>query len=96
LDGTVFAETLRTPGKFALNAAYSRLAEVVKSVSLRELRPARGAHTRRLAQIQERLAHGGRAVRGLTTHQAKGGEWDVVGVPDGRGTTDARPPALRH
>jgi len=95
LDGTVVAETLRTPGKFALNAAYSRLVEVVKSVSLRELQPARGAHTRRLAQIQE-LAHGGRAVPGLTTHQAKGGEWDVVGVPDGRGTADARPPALRH
>ena len=49
-------------------------------MSLRELRPGRGAHTRRLAQIQERFAHGGRAAPGLTTHQAKGGEWDVVGV----------------
>jgi DNA helicase-2/ATP-dependent DNA helicase PcrA len=74
------SEMLRTSGKPALRAAYGRLVEIVKTVSPRTLRPAHKSHTDRLALVQERLAHGGRPVPGLTTHQAKGGEWDMVGV----------------
>ena len=74
------AEALRTPGKTALKAAYGRLVEVVGTVSPRDLRAAHQAHTHRLALVQERLAHTGRPVPGLTAHQAKGGEWTTVGV----------------
>ncbi len=74
------AETLRSGGRKAVTAAYDELVEVVCQVSPRRLRPAHPAHTGRLALIQERLAYSGRPVPGLTTHQAKGGEWDQVGV----------------
>jgi DNA helicase-2/ATP-dependent DNA helicase PcrA len=74
------AEELRTTGKNTLNTAYGRLIEIVRTVSPRNLRPAHQAHTHRLRLVQDRLAHPGRPVPGLTTHQAKGGEWDTVGV----------------
>ena len=74
------SETLRSGGRVAVTAAYHELVEVVSHVSPRRLRPAHPAHTSRLALVQERLAYPGRPVPGLTTHQAKGGEWDQVGV----------------
>jgi DNA helicase-2/ATP-dependent DNA helicase PcrA len=74
------AAMLRIRGRPALNAAYNRLLEIVRTVSPRTLRPAHHSHTHRLALIQDRLAHPGRPVPGLTTHRAKGGEWDAVGV----------------
>jgi DNA helicase-2/ATP-dependent DNA helicase PcrA len=74
------AETLQAGGKPALTTAYDQLVAVVGTVSPRKFRAAHHAHTKRLAQIQERLVHPGRPVPGLTTHQAKGGEWPVVGV----------------
>ncbi|HUZ54394.1 MAG TPA: UvrD-helicase domain-containing protein [Streptosporangiaceae bacterium] len=74
------AELLRIPGKAALNAAYGRLVEVVATVSPRLLRRAHRAHTSRLAALGERIVYHGRLVPGLTTHQAKGREWDAVGV----------------
>lgn len=73
-------EMLRMPGKLGLNTAYKRLVDTVKTVSPRELKPAHHSYTGRLALIQERLAQEGRPVPGLTVHQAKGGEWDTVGV----------------
>ena len=73
-------ETLRPGGKDAVKAAYLALVEVVGSVSARELRKPHKAHTDRLTFLQQRLAFPGRPIPGLTTHQAKGGEWDVVGV----------------
>lgn len=73
-------ETLRPGGKAAVNATYDQLVDVVKIFSQREFRSAHASHTKRLAQIQERLLHAGQLVPGLTTHQAKGGEWEVVGV----------------
>jgi DNA helicase II / ATP-dependent DNA helicase PcrA len=76
----VVTETLRLGGKGSVNAAYSQLVDVIKTVSPRSLRPAHRAHTERLTHIQQRLTHPGRLVPGLTTHQAKGCEWDVVGV----------------
>lgn len=74
------AETLRSGGRTALIAAYGQLVEVVREVSPRRLRRAHPAHTGRLALVQERLAYPLRPVPGLTTHQAKGGEWEQVGV----------------
>ncbi len=74
------AETLKTGGMSAVNKAYEELVAVVKTVSPRELRPAHAAHTKRLAHLRERLTYPGRPVPGLTTHQAKGGEWERVGV----------------
>jgi hypothetical protein len=73
-----------------VTAAYDQLVDVVKILSPRYFRPARAPHTTRLAQVQERLVHRGRPVPGLTTHQAKGGEWEVVGV---RLTDGERPPS---
>jgi DNA helicase-2/ATP-dependent DNA helicase PcrA len=73
-------ETLRPGGKTAVTAAYYQLLDAVKILSPRHLRPAHASHTKRLAQIQQRLVHPGRPVPGLTTHQAKGGEWTAVGV----------------
>ncbi|WP_143073484.1 UvrD-helicase domain-containing protein [Actinokineospora terrae] len=74
--------------KMAVTNAYSALAEVIKSVSSRQLRPAHHAHTRRLADLASRLAHADKPILGLTTHQAKGGEWDVVGVVLSRSERD--------
>jgi len=73
-------EILSPGGKDAVNAAYLQLVEVIGSVSTRELRAPHSAHTKRLAQLQERLKFPGRPVPGLTTHQAKGSEWQVVGL----------------
>lgn len=73
-------EILRPGGKPAVNAAYLRLVEVVKTVSSCDLRPLHWRYTDRLALLQKRLAYLGRPVPGLSTHQAKGGEWDGVGV----------------
>lgn len=84
------AEFLRTDQQGAVNTAYAELVTVVNTVSPRYLRPAHRAHTKRLEQLQERLTHQGRPVPGLTTHQAKGGEWDRVGVH----MTDAERTAL--
>ena len=64
----------------AIKAAYLELVAVIGTVSARTLRAPHAAHTTRLAMLQSRMTHQGRPVPGLTTHQAKGGEWDVVGV----------------
>lgn len=73
-------ETLRPGTPEAVKAAYEQLVDVVGTVSARNLRKPHPAHTKRLAWLQARIAHPGRPVPGLTTHQAKGGEWDRVGV----------------
>lgn len=73
-------EILRPGGKEAVKAAYLELVKVIGTVSARELRKPHWRYTDRLALLKERLVFPGRPVPGLTTHQAKGGEWDVVGV----------------
>lgn len=73
-------DTLRPGGVQAIENAYLQLVDVVGTVSARYLRPPHHAHTRRLALLQERMLFAGRPLPGLTTHQAKGGEWEVVGV----------------
>lgn len=78
LQGVV--ETLRPGTPAAVKAAYNQLVDVIGTVSARYLRPPHSAHTKRLAMLQSRMTYRGRPVPGLTTHQAKGGEWDIVGV----------------
>lgn len=78
LQGVI--ETLQPGTPAAIKAAYYELVAVVGTVSARYLRPPHTAHTNRLAMLQSRMAYSDRPVPGLTTHQAKGGEWDVVGV----------------
>jgi DNA helicase-2/ATP-dependent DNA helicase PcrA len=72
--------SLRQPGRPALNAAYGQLGRMIRTVSPRELRPARANHTNRLAELAKRVLYPGQLIPGLTTHQAKGREWDVVGT----------------
>lgn len=78
LQGVI--ETLQPGTPAAIKAAYEQLVAVVGTVSARYLRPPHAAHTSRLAMLQSRMAHSARPVPGLTTHQAKGGEWRIVGV----------------
>jgi DNA helicase-2/ATP-dependent DNA helicase PcrA len=73
-------DMLRVPGRPALNAAYTKLVDVIATVSPRDLRAAHAAHTKRLAGIAARAGFAGSLALGLTTHQAKGHEWNVVGV----------------
>ena len=73
-------DLLRTSGRPALNIAYAQLATVIRGISSRSMRPAHVAHTSRLAEISKRITFTGRPVPGLTTHQAKGREWEAVGV----------------
>ncbi len=74
------SEGLRLGGNPGVTAAYRQLVDVMKTVSPRELRAPHPRHTERLAAIQARLTYPARPVPGLTTHQAKGGEWDEVAV----------------
>ena len=78
LQGVI--ETLKTGTAAAVRSAYLELVAVIGTVSARTLRRPHAAHTSRLAALQSRMTHPGRPVPGLTTHQAKGGEWDIVGV----------------
>lgn len=73
-------EILRPGSASSATAAYRRLVDVMSGVSPRHLRRPHKAHTMRLALIQQRLARHDRLAPGLTTHQAKGNEWEVVGV----------------
>ncbi|GAA2811798.1 UvrD-helicase domain-containing protein [Kribbella solani] len=73
-------ETLRPGTRASIRAAYVQLSELVAAISPRRLRKPHASHTGRLALIQERLGFAGRPVPGLTTHQAKGREWDTVGI----------------
>ncbi|WNV90376.1 hypothetical protein [Umezawaea sp. Da 62-37] len=73
-------ETLVGSEKDPVRTAYAKLAEITASFSPRRLRRAHAAHTIRLKLIAARLEQRVRLIPGLTTHQAKGGEWDTVGV----------------
>lgn len=74
-------DILRGPaGRPTHRAAYLRLAQVVTDMSPHELRAPHWRYTDRLGLLQDRLSYGGPLTPGLTTHQAKGGEWEIVGV----------------
>ncbi len=80
-------EMLRLGSNSSVRAAYHQLSELISRISPRRLKPVHYKYTERLAQVQARLAYPGRPIPGLTTHQAKGSEWDAVGVrlaADGR------------
>lgn len=83
-------ETLSTGDKPAVTEGYLQLVHVVAEFSRRPLRKPHWAHTTRLALLQARLACADRLVPGLTVHQAKGREWDAVGIR----LTDANRAAL--
>lgn len=73
-------ETLSAGTKASVTNGYLQLVEVCRSVTRRRFRAPHWQHTRRLKDLQSRLACPDRLVPGLTVHQAKGGEWDVVGL----------------
>lgn len=73
-------DLLRDDGRAALLAAYGHLVAVMGQVTERPMRKAHPAHTSRLIDVAHRLRHERRVVPGLTTHQAKGREWDRVGL----------------
>jgi DNA helicase II / ATP-dependent DNA helicase PcrA len=73
-------DLLKAPGRLGLNTAYARLVALIAEVSPRYVRAAHHAHTGRLDMIAKRVGYLGRPIPGLTTHQAKGREWDDVGV----------------
>jgi DNA helicase-2/ATP-dependent DNA helicase PcrA len=73
-------DLLRPGGQPALRAAYEKLIDLMNKVSPRTLRATHGAYTKRLNLLRIRSQHLGELVPGLTTHQAKGGEWDRVGL----------------
>lgn len=75
----VLAE-LQEGGETGGRAGYVRLVEVLARVSDAEFPSVRRNYTRRLEALAERLAHPGNLIPGLTIHQAKGREWDTVGV----------------
>jgi len=73
-------ETLTSGGKAALNAAYQSLVRAVKFESPREFPAPHWKYTERLDLMRDRLAYSGQLIAGMTVHQAKGREWDYVGV----------------
>lgn len=73
-------ETLASGGKPALNSAYQSLVRAVRSESRREFPASHWRYTERLDLLKSRLTYSGQLVTGMTVHQAKGREWDHVGV----------------
>jgi DNA helicase II / ATP-dependent DNA helicase PcrA len=73
------ADMLRSPGNQALDAANRRLSAAIGAVSPR-VGSSRYVCTGMFSALAARLRHPVRLVPGLTAHQAKGCEWDTVGV----------------
>lgn len=73
-------ETLAEGTKEAVTDGYLQLVAVCRGVTRRPFRPPHWRHTDRLKVLQSRLACPDRLIPGLTVHQTKGGEWDVVGL----------------
>ncbi|WP_143547558.1 UvrD-helicase domain-containing protein [Rhodococcus sp. ACPA4] len=75
----VIMDVLSTAHARAPIEAYELLRAALRGVSPRVLRNPHPAHTGRLRLIQQRLVGSAQLIPGLTTHQAKGQEWDLVG-----------------
>lgn len=73
-------EALRRPGAAGPKAGYGALVDLIATESDETFRPVRGNYTKRLAWLRERLELDGGLVLGLSVHQAKGREWNTVGV----------------
>jgi ATP-dependent DNA helicase UvrD/PcrA len=73
-------DQLRTSGKSALNQAYADLVAALSPLTDQEFKKAHGAYTKRLDALRPRLGQAGNLIIGMTTHQAKGREWERVAV----------------
>lgn len=73
-------DLLKQPGRPAAAHAWGELVGILAAFSPRYIKPAHWRYTDRLQLVAQRLVHLERPVAGLTTHQAKGREWDVVGL----------------
>lgn len=73
-------EALLQRGAEGPKAGYLALVSLVATESNATFRPVRGNYTKRLAWLRERLELDGDLVVGLSVHQAKGREWDLVGL----------------
>jgi DNA helicase II / ATP-dependent DNA helicase PcrA len=73
-------ELLKTPGKPALVASYNALIDAMRIVSQRTFKAAHWRYTDRLKLLQQRLSTDHDLTPGMTVHQAKGREWDRVGL----------------
>lgn len=73
-------DVLSTADADAPTRAYEMLRTSLSTVSPRSLRDPHWRYTGRLKLIQRRLSGDEQLVPGLTSHQAKGQEWDRVGL----------------
>jgi DNA helicase-2/ATP-dependent DNA helicase PcrA len=73
-------EQLLRPGAEGPKAGYIALVDLIASESDGKFRAVHGAYTKRLAWLRERLELDGDLILGLSVHQAKGCEWDTVGL----------------
>jgi DNA helicase-2/ATP-dependent DNA helicase PcrA len=73
-------EDLASGGKVALNTAYQSLVAAIGSESRREFPAVHWRYTQRLDDLRSRLSYSGQLIPGMTVHQAKGREWNRVGV----------------
>jgi DNA helicase-2/ATP-dependent DNA helicase PcrA len=73
-------EDLASGGKSALNTAYQSLVVAIGSESRREFPAVHWRYTQRLDDLRTRLSYSGQRIPGMTVHQAKGREWNRVGV----------------
>lgn len=71
---------LRAPGRDGPRAAYGAMVELMATESDATFRAVHGSYTKRLERLRSRLDLGVNLIAGMTVHQAKGREWDVVSV----------------
>jgi DNA helicase-2/ATP-dependent DNA helicase PcrA len=74
-------DALRQEGDPGPRAGYLALVDLLAAETSTTLPQVRGNYTKRLGWLRERLEFSSDVVvAGMTVHQAKGREWDVVGV----------------
>lgn len=73
-------EDLAVGGRQALNTVYHSLVAAVRSESQREFPAAHWKYTQRLDALRSRLSYSRQLIPGMTVHQAKGREWNRVGI----------------
>lgn len=73
-------EDLTVGSRPALTTAYHSLVAALKSESRREFPAAHWRYTERLDALRSRLSYSGQLIPGMTVHQAKGREWNRVGL----------------
>ena len=71
---------LQQNGDQGLRDGYAALVSLLATESHEAFPAVRGNYTKRLGWLRERLEFSGALIPGMTVHQAKGREWNVVGV----------------